>query len=245
MVLAVVGANAYADAQPANGDGLGVFEGRIVAAESQRPVQSAFVCARVPANEPRQRYYWPCVDVDTTGRFRIGGLPPGSVPVRVNCHIIASPVIPKRLRRDTVMITSSAPVRREWTVSAKGCDPRERRTVRDTFRGHYTVGFEQSTFVPCPADAWFLPGDSLQAYRSDRRDAWVEFPDWQRMIGRLRSVEAGEDRWGDRYYVRLRGEVVGPGRYGHLGVSVFELRVDSLMEVRTPVPDDCSRYGHE
>lgn len=48
------------------------------------------------------------------------------------------------------------------------------------------------------------------------------------------------DSYGNpRFYVRWQGTVEGPGEYGHLGISPFEIWVDSLIEIRAPSKADC------
>lgn len=100
-------------------------------------------------------------------------------------------------------------------------------------------GFEESAFQPCPADAWFLASDSLGADPYDRR-AWVTWsPDARRGF---EWPEAARGPLGDlRYYVEWRGTVVGPGNYGHMGISAFEFRVDSVLVVRAAQSSDCSQ----
>jgi hypothetical protein len=114
--------------------------------------------------------------------------------------------------------------------------------VAGVFRGYYTVGFESSKFVPCAADAWFIAGDALRREPYDERRAWVEWPNdsgrtlrrvtWPRIASLRRTGYA-------TYFVQWRGTVEGPGRYRHLGVSAFEIRVDSVLVVRKPTRRDC------
>lgn len=123
-------------------------------------------------------------------------------------------------------------------MSTKGCDLRPLREVKGVFRGYYTPGFESSEFVPCSTDAWFIPDDSLSVYPFDARNAWVTWD--AAAVRRLKWPEVARDKYGNsKYYVRWRGTVVGPGRYGHLGVSPFEFRVDTVFELRAPRRKDC------
>jgi len=157
--------------------------------------------------------------------------------MRISVHCETIRTLSKSLASDSVLL-ANVRLRRDWTVGTEGCDPRPVRRVSGTFSGHYTPGFESSKFVPCPSSEWFIPADSLDAYPYDARRAWVR---WS--VGRMRELKwpkAPRDPYGNsRYYVRWRGTVVGPGRYGHLGVSAFELQVDSVAELRAPGPQDC------
>jgi hypothetical protein len=148
-------------------------------------------------------------------------------------------LVSRTLGTDSITISDSAAVRRDWVVGTAGCDPRPLRNVSGTFRGYYTPGFESSEFVPCAADAWFLPSDSLQSERYPRRRAWARFrrgsvPD------NFKWPRAPEDDFGNStYYVHWRGTVIGPGHYGHMGISPFEIHVDRVLTLREPRRGDC------
>jgi len=129
-------------------------------------------------------------------------------------------------------------VRRNWVVSPAGCDLRPVRRVTGIFRGRYTPGFEASEFVPCKADAWFIPTDSLATYPYDAKNAWVTWSTFRNP--ELKWPPAPKDEYGNPvYYVRWRGTVVGPGRYGHMGVAPFQFFVDSVFELRASRKKDC------
>ena len=73
-------------------------------------------------------------------------------------------------------------------------------------------------------------------------DAWVwwgrageEIPGqpkvWPRKASYPHAVKA---------FVRWTGTLVGPGTYGHMGMSPFEFNVDSVLKVRAPRKGDCA-----
>ena len=177
-----------------------------------------------------------CGAIDTSGNYRLDSLPPLGMRVSVSCESIGG--MGKELAYDSVVFTDSVVLRRDWVVSTAGCDHRPVRRVAGTFRGHYTSGFESSEFVPCPADAWFIPGDLLGVYAFDARRAWATWPNG---VGKgLKWPDAPRDRYGNsRYYVRWRVTIIGPGHYGHMGVSPFEFVVDTVFELRSPGRQDC------
>jgi len=201
---------------------------------SGRAVQKASVCTLIPAGPSllSQR----CGVVDSTGRYRLDSLPLRSLRISVQCETLRG--LGKALASDSVVFTDTVLVRRDWLVSRTGCDPRPVRRVTGVFRGHYTSGFEASEFIPCAADGWFIPGDSLDTYPFNARRAWVT---WPAAVGEsVKWPDAARDRYGNsRYYVKWRGTVVGPGRYGHMGVSTFEFQVDTVLELRIPGRRDC------
>jgi hypothetical protein len=211
----------------------GALVGRILDAKSGRPVIKTTACAYlVPRSGTLDLR---CADADTTGAYRIDGIPAGVVPTDVRCDVIVGfgPI----LGSDTLSIENGMTSRRDWMISPEGCDPRPIRRLIGTFSGHLTLGFEESSFVPCPADSWFLPSDSLDSYPYEARDAWVRFPD-QRSVA-LPSAAPLDEYGNPQYFVKLHGAIIGPGKYGHLGVSVFEFQVDSLLEARPGGSRDC------
>lgn len=196
--------------------------------------RKSWVCALIPAGP--SSFESRCAAVDTLGTYRLGNLPAGGMRVSVSCEAILG--MGKGLAYDSVVFSDSAVLRRDWVVSTTGCDSRPVRRISGVFRGYYTPGFESSEFVPCPADAWFTPGDSLDSYPFDARRAWAIWP--TRADRKVKWPDVSRDSYGNpRYYVRWRGMVIGPGHYGHMGVSAFELAVDTVFELRPPARHDC------
>ena len=224
---------ALAWALPAGGQSRGaVLIGSVRDATTGRPVDRGLVCTHLEESAALMVQH--CARTDSAGSFRLDSLPAGSRSVYASCRTVA--LGGKILGEWTVVVPVDS-IRRDWAVDTGGCDTRVVRRVAGVFSGHYTSGFESSSFVPCRADEWFLPSDSLQADH-DRR-AWVVWPkpeERQRLA--WPEVPRGASR-NPRYFVRLRGTVVGPGHYGHFGVSAFQLEVDTLLEVRAPGADDC------
>jgi len=176
-----------------------------------------------------------CGGVDSLGAYRIDSVVRGRRLLTVQCATVHGPMT-EQLAFEHIVV-SDTNLRRDWTVHAMGCDTRHIRHITGIFRGHFTPGFEASAFVPCPRDDWVLPSDSLGALRYDHR-AWVTWP-----AGAARPIQwpdAPRDPFGNpRYYVQWRGTVSGPASYGHMGVSPFEFRVDSVWSVQPARSDDC------
>lgn len=216
--------------------GRAVLQGTVRDSANNRSVNRAQVCAVLPTGPAADLIR--CTTVDSTASYRLDSLPAGKWIFVAGCETMGS--FGRALRSDSIVVADSAPVRRDWLVTPTGCDPRPLRRVVGTFRGHYTPGFESSAFVPCAADSWVLPGDSLRTRADDEPSAWATFGQGAVPPG-YNSPPVPEDEFGySRYYVQWRGTVVGPGHYGHLGVSPFEIRVESLLEMRAPQRHDCS-----
>lgn len=213
----------------------GRISGVVRDADTGGPVQKAsifaddFVGGRLVARRWSQ--------IDSAGGYRIDSVA-GTVRLSVACARVRGPV-GLAIGSDSVALRDSEMVRHDLSVPTTGCDKRPIRHVSGIFRGHYAPGFESSAFVPCPVDAWFLPSDSLSSYAYDARLAWAEWsPGASR--GLVWPDGAPRDSYGvPHFYVRWRGTVIGPGQYGHMGVSPFEFRVDSVLEIRPAGPHDC------
>ncbi|HET7551681.1 MAG TPA: hypothetical protein VFK04_10325 [Gemmatimonadaceae bacterium] len=228
--LSSAGARAQARPLPRGG----VISGTVRDSTSGLAARRISVCAYIRHSPSGLEYR--CAVVDTLGHYRLDNLPVTGVRVDVQCATIVG--LGKGLADDSISLAETAHLRRDWTVSTAGCDHRPVRRVTGVFRGHYRSGFESSEFVPCAADAWFISGDSLDSYRTDARRAWAT---WRPDAGKeLKWPDVPlDDNGNPRYYVRWRGTVVGPGHYGHMGVSPFEFLVDTVLELRRPGPQDC------
>ena len=124
------------------------------------------------------------------------------------------------------------------TRSTVCCDGRPVRRVTGEWRGYYTFGFESSDFVPCTADRWTVASDSIAPNQGVT--AWVTLSD--RAAQHFDAPPVAETPPGyPRYFVRWRGTVTGPDRYGHMGLADFEIEVDKILEIRAPGPNDCTR----
>lgn len=109
------------------------------------------------------------------------------------------------------------------------------RKVR--MRGMYVRGLESSQFHPCDG----LPPGSAE-FEFGPHSAWTEF------------TAAAEDEmafaaWRERafgdgiLYVEWTGVLSGPGSYGHFGMSLYEMRVESVHDTGMSQPSDCEAPG--
>jgi len=164
---------------------------------------------------------------DSSGRY-VHSLSPGLHRLRISCDnwpmTIHEPEEPVRIVLDSTFVL-------DLLVHPRVCT--EPDSVDAEFVGYYHSAFELSAFVPCP-------GTIERVWRPllDTRDVWVDISN--------RAWRAGRRLWPTtklttdaRYFVRWKGRLTGPGRYGHLGGARYLLRVDRILEVRTPGPGDC------
>ena len=217
-------------AQSGTSRGVARMSGTVLDSASGRPPNRSTICAISAERVVR------CSRIDSTGAYRLDSLPLSTADVSVNCetmHSLGAGVLVAR-----ITFSDSSPLRHDWRVTIRGCDTRPLRRIAGVFRGHYTGGFEASEFVACRADSWLVPSDSINSARLGASRAWA---DWPTSIATPMNWNAVRpDSFGtSRFYVRWRGTIVGPGRYGHMGSEPFELRVDSILEFRAPRPQDC------
>lgn len=179
-----------------------------------------------------------CAQVDSTGHYVIDRVLRGKYRVGISCTRRRRSIQPLSLLDDSLNLADAGAHQIDWRVSTTGCDGRPIIRRTGEWRGYFTSGFEESGFVPCRSDRWTLPSDSIAANAGV--GAWVEMPErvWRRIHWpTVPEVQAGYPR----YYVRWRGAVVGPGIYGHGGISDFLLAVDKVFEIRAPRPGDCAQ----
>ena len=86
------------------------------------------------------------------------------------------------------------------------------------FRGHYSSGFEESSFRPCgSAERWWLEVSEKN------------YDQWSTAMAPHKG----------RTYIELRGTRTGKGQYGHLGLYDRGLNVIEVILARPPDLRDC------
>ena len=161
---------------------------------------------------------------DTTGVVRLDSIPAG---VEQHFQLVCEQGGLKSKQLDSMTAVLAPGEVRRWFVQASpiGCDQRPFVVREGVFEGRWRYGFEESSFVPCDSR---LPS------------AWVAFaPDAQRVTG-LKWPE-GLDKYYPEVFVRFQGRLVGPWRYGHMGVSDYQLTVYRTLEVRRPSDTGCGK----
>ncbi len=101
------------------------------------------------------------------------------------------------------------------------------------FRGHYTSGFEVSSFRLCgSSEDWWLipPDDSAQA---------AAFVDRVGRAAREGAPTPGVPQGYQHVYLEVRGDTTGHGQYGHLARYVREFQVKDVVAVKPSEPGDC------
>jgi hypothetical protein len=193
-----------------------------------RPITGALVAASWPARQGR-------VPTDSTGAFLLDWVEPGPVLLQVNCP--SRTLLGPLLATFPVRVDTGRTLTMELHADRARCIEPDSGAYAGRFRGVYSAGFEESRFWPCAT----TKADMVMQWEpSGYRYAWVQFtapvdslpsPPWPR--GHMRD---GYPKW----YVEWHGTLIGPGRFGHMGVSPYLLRIDSVIIVRRTPPANCN-----
>ena len=237
VALSVVAALAQASSAKTQrpSAGTGVIAGTLRDVASGHPLVRGSVCVSFARDEAQNDVR--CERADSAGAFRLEDVPAGPRMLRVACTTY--PLFAQFLDSVRVVVPERGTVSRHLSVGTAGCDLRPLRRITRVFSGHYTSGFEMSEFVPCPRDRWFIPSDSVGTLRGLRGRAWVRGTKPGGLGAALLQATPERVSGGGRYFVRWRGTIEGPYNYGHMGMSPFQITVDSVLDARTPGPGDC------
>jgi hypothetical protein len=189
-------------------------------AASGAPVLRVVLWNSRPSGPQQSVAYY--AQADTTGELRLDSIPAG-VPQHFQVVCDAGKFEGRQLDTLTAMLAPGEV--RHWQVraSTEGCDQRPFLVRRGLFTGHWRYGFEESRFQPC---------DSLLP------EAWVEFTSGARQDSTV-QWPSGLDKYYPEVFVRFEGVLVGPWRYGHLGVSHYQLTVSRTLDAAGVSKERC------
>jgi hypothetical protein len=207
------------------GPATGTVSGRLVDETTDLPILRGWICESYdPARVPRVGN---CVQTDTLGRFLVDMLPLGKVDLWVTCNARSRRLDSPAMDR----VTLRAVVRPDETdlgsirVDGALCDQRPMIRKSGEFVGYYSAGFESSRF------RW--NGDSTMRI-------WVVGSRIQARGSSIRWPTSTRENPRPCALVRWHGTLVGPGQYGHLGVSDYQFVVDSVSEVSEAPKASCA-----
>jgi hypothetical protein len=216
LILMLVGSARSGVAQ------LAVVRGTITDSASGNPLVGAFIAALKSQRWGRERS-------GANGGYVLDRIPPGVTELEFHCPsatMLGWPieVRPIRLRagQDTVV---------DIRVSATTCGEPPYAERRGTFQGSFSVGFEHSSFAPCPDTTLGVP--LLRP-----KGGWLVGTIWvqvdsatSRRLGESWPRVRPDSRGYLDYFVRWHGTLKGPGRYGHMGVAGYLMEVDTVYSV--------------
>ncbi len=175
------------------------------------------------------------VITDSAGMSTWDDLSPGSWNFRIRCPTGRRWIDTRTIYDATIEVRGGLDSLVRVPTPEEFCrEPPVSRRV-GVFSGRFTLGFESSTFMP---DRPFADlSDTL--YETVQMTAWVTLTktgqeNWQQLQGEW--PEAGKFAC---YRVRWRGELAGPGSYGHMGIALYELEVEEVLESRLLSADMC------
>ena len=204
----------------------GSVRGTVTDAASGKPVLRTGVSLGV-------EYY---TSGDSLGRFAFDSVAPGRYRLRVHCTPRISTAHEHLLWEDDLKIAADGSRLLNLRVDAGDCDQRPFVAVEGEFRGFFEGGFEYRRFLPCPGPIGGIP-PSLSDVEDPGTVIWANFAP-QNMS---ELWPEGEELQGfTRWYIRWHGTIRGPDRYGHLGGSPYEARIDTVFLMRRPAAGDCT-----
>ncbi len=177
-------------------------------------------------------------ETDSSGRYAVGRLPNGYWEIEYHCPSLTMLGRALPIRRASVGLKAAEV---NVVVPPGACYEPPYFEQEGVFRGHWTRQFEGDAFSPCNADK---KGGVMLPEMGGIHPWFARI--WP-TISRSSSAEAQVERWpwptpkplDDTYFVEWRGTLRGPGMYGHMGVSGFEMRVDTILSLRVAGRRDC------
>lgn len=221
FVLALAIGAPTLSAQPKWPKGTARVVGTIIDTDTGKPIMRTSVCRLVNLGVPYGEGQI-CASPDTTGRYVMDSLPEGVQALSISCDGI-TPFKGRWLRFDTLNVGPGEEARLDVHGPALTCDMTPFVIKRAVFRGHYRAGFEESRFGAC--------ADSITAWVNVTPAARKTGPKWPKPNGKYSAT----------WFVEWEGVLRGPWRwrYGHMGVSNYELTVERVLKVRHPKAGDC------
>jgi len=170
---------------------------------------------------------------DSLGWYLLFDMPTGEQVIEFHCPAKRT-LVGRRFTTRTIDIRATTDSNVTFTLDTSRCVEPPLETRIGEFTGWYVPGFESSRFTPC------RPFADLRntAYEGYKGDAWVTFDDSAFARSRSKWPDSGPDPY-PRYFVRWKGTLTGPGSYGHMGVSIYLLRVGEILDMRKADKADC------
>lgn len=170
---------------------------------------------------------------DSSGRYLYFDAPVGDIEFALNCPVsrgwLGKSILTQRLHigpaTDTIV---------NVRVDASRCQDFPATTRRVDLVGHYTSGFETSILQPCVP----MMEPESSAYRSGGY-IWVESSDSARIRPGVKWPKRSAAVDYPVVYLRVIGDLTGPGAYGHLGGATYKLKIAEVLEARVPAARDC------
>jgi hypothetical protein len=166
---------------------------------------------------------------DSAGRYNLDHLEWPEFELELNCP--SRTLLGKRLLVRRMRLHANSSVRVDLVVNRSLCDEPPLKKVTGEFRGAYSAGFEESSFQICADSSLGLPAAHPQDIGRSLIIAWVEYTPRAQNQKSIRWPSEAERHGTPLTYVRWRGNLTGPGTYGHLGVSEYLFEVDSIVHV--------------
>jgi len=170
---------------------------------------------------------------DSSGRYLYFDAPVGDIEFALNCPVSRG-LVGKSILTQRLHIGPATDTIVNFRVDGSRCQDSPATTRRVELIGHYTSGFETSVLQPC---APMIEPES-SAYASGGY-IWVEASDSAHFGLGVKWPKRAANADYPVVYVRVIGDLTGPGAYGHLGGATYELKIAEVLEARAAAGHDC------
>lgn len=164
---------------------------------------------------------------DSDGNLTLLDVPAGRWRVDVHCPSMTG--VGREIVRKKITISRGTQVQFDVVVPQEHCDEPAYSERHVAVLGYYARGFEMSNFTPCNPDNLNLTKNNF----FDPPYIWVWFSE-----GTGFEVEAGT-----LFFVEAKGVMKGPGQFGHLGMSAYELAIDEVIASRPVNRINCRKVN--
>lgn len=197
----------------------GVVAGRTVKQGLDEPIEYILVSIDAPENYGR-------LPTDNTGHYQLDEVPPGTWDISFHCPSVS--YVGREIHTQNVIVEEGQTTNLSIEVPDSYCyEPAySERTM--VFQGYLSFGFEESNFSPCNVETLDLTRNTF----FNQNYIWTN-------ISNLKDYAFKPDTL---YFGIIEGMLKGPGQFGHLGVSNYELDVVSAREVTEVDKQDCAAH---
>ena len=194
----------------------GSIHGKAMLEESGLPFPGVLVTVDAPQ-------YYGRHPVDSMGDYLLKNVPVGTWNIEFHCP--SANYVGREIATKSVIVTPGQSAKVEVIVPDMHCDEPPYAELRTRFRGHILFGFEHSGFLPCNEEDLKLSRNTFFQGNS----IWVSNSIGERLLPDV------------MYYVEFTGVLRGPGRFGHLGLSDYEVVIENLVEARKVEKPNCAQ----
>jgi len=160
------------------------------------------------------------------GAYHLTGVPTGKWNIEFHCP--SANYIGRRISTEEITVRENYLSKVDIQVPEMYCYEPPYAEVSSTYYGYISHGFENSGFISCHEESLNLSKNLFS------NKAYI----WAGITQGLYS----EFQQDTLYFVKIKGSLKGPGSFGHLGVSLYLMEIDSVMVKKEVAQKDCAKH---